>query len=119
MSITNDFKTDSNNNPAGGSSKGVGVEINWQDGPLGKSEVNEQGQTLADNSTKNGAFVEDVIEAAIARLEFFNNSKFRCRENSLAVTKLEEALHWLNSRTARRIQQGIEGTHTADPNPQT
>lgn len=103
--ITNFFKTDANENPTGGTSQSTGIEISWQDGPLG---------TGTDRKEPNGAFVETVIQIAIDRIEFFNSSKFRCRENSLAITKLEEALHWLNSRTARRETQGIEGTHQED-----
>lgn len=108
--ITHSFKSDSNGNPTGGSTTGLGINIDWQDGPLG----------LPDGRlAPNGAFVETVIQTAIDRIEFYNSSKFRCRENSLAATKLEEALHWLNARTARREKQGIEGTHQEDPNAQS
>lgn len=110
QAITNDFKTDSKSNPTGGTSKSTGIDISWQDGPLGQG---------ADRLDPNGAFVETVIQIAIDRIEFFNSSKFRCRENSLAITKLEEALHWLNSRTARREEQGIEGSHQEDPEAQS
>lgn len=37
--------------------------------------------------------VEQALEAALAQNEPGAN---RCRELSLAITKLEEALHWLN-----------------------
>ena len=47
----------------------------------------------------------------ITRLEHFNQSEFRCRENSMAITKLEEALLWLRKRTMGREQRGVEGTH--------
>lgn len=93
---------DENNNPAGGYVRGHGLTIDWQNGPLGRNE----GRTEA-----NGAFVETVIAAAIQRIEYYNSSRFRCRENSLAITHLEEALHWLNHRTARRESEGVEGTH--------
>lgn len=108
--IHNEFKHDENGNPTGGQSLARGVQINWQDGPLG---------TGANRVEPNGAFVEEVIQVAIDRLAFFNESKFRSRENSLAITKLEEALHWLNHRTARREQSGIEGTHQEDPKAQS
>lgn len=62
----------------------------------------------------NGAFVEHVIEAAVNRLEFYQSTQFRCRENALAITKLEEALLWLGSRTARREAAGTEGTHAGN-----
>lgn len=93
---------DDDGNPAGGSAIGTGFYITWQNGPLGRGE---------DRQEPNGAFVETIIAAAKQRLEFYNEGKFRCRENSLAITKLEEALHWLNHRTARREEQNVEGTH--------
>lgn len=95
-------RTDEEGNPAGGEVSGKGLLISWQDGPLGRGE---------DRKEPNGAFVETVIAAVIQRLEFYNEGQFRCRENSLAITKLEEALHWLNHRTARREEQNVEGTH--------
>ena len=93
---------DPSGNPAGGSVRGVGLEIDWQNGPLGRG---------AERLEPNGAFVETVIAAAIQRIEYYNAGKFRCRENSLAITHLEEALHWLNHRTAAREARQVEGTH--------
>lgn len=88
--------------PAGGYVEGVGLRIDWQNGPLGRD---------ADRIEPNGAFVETVIAAALQRIEYYNMGQFRCRENSLAITKLEEALMWLDSRTNRREAAGVEGTH--------
>jgi len=59
----------------------------------------------------NGANNEDLIAMVICRLEHFNQSEFRCRENSMAITKLEETLLWLRKRTMGRKQRGVEGTH--------
>lgn len=95
---------DERGRPAGGMVTGVGLEIQWQDGPLQDPNTGERG-------VPNGAFVETVIAAALQRIEHYNDGPFRCRENSLAITKLEEALHWLNARTARRQAAGVEGTH--------
>lgn len=95
---TSDFE----GRPAGGSVSGVGLQITWQNGPLGSGE---------DRKDPNGCFVETVLAVAVERLEFYQDSPFRCRENALAITKIEEALHWLNSRTARRVAAGVEGTH--------
>ena len=95
-------KQDENGNPTGGNVSAIGIDINWQDGPLGNG---------SDRKDPNGAFVEGVIQSAIQRLEYFQDSKFKCRENALAITKLEEALHWLNWRTAKRIERKVEGTH--------
>lgn len=95
-------RVDKDGNPAGGDVVGTGLTIEWQDGPLGRD---------ADRIKPNGAFVETVIDAVIRRIEFYQKSKFSCRENAIAITKLEEALMWLNSRTQRRERQGVEGTH--------
>lgn len=100
--ITESHVVDFYSNPAGGTTSGNGFYIEWQNGPLAVDGVRQE---------PNGAFVEDVIAAALGRLEFYNSTKFCCRENSLAITKLEEALHWLNHRTADRERRGVEGTH--------
>lgn len=59
----------------------------------------------------NGVMNEDLIAMVICRLEHFNQTDFRCRENSMAITKLEEALMWLRKRTIGRENRGVEGTH--------
>lgn len=100
--IRESHNTDPNGNPTGGVTTGTGIDIRWQDGPLGRG---------SDRQEPNGAFVEGVIAAAIGRLKFYQSSKFSCRENALALTKLEEALHWCNHRTADREAREVEGTH--------
>jgi len=74
------------------------ANVYFQEGP-----INEVGV--------NGVMNEDLIAMVINRLEHFNQSDFRCRENSMAITKLEEALLWLRKRTMGREQRGVEGTH--------
>jgi len=74
------------------------AQIHFQEGPIKECGV-------------NGVNNEDLIAMVICRLEHFNNSEFRCRENSMAITKLEEALLWLRKRTMGREQRGVEGTH--------
>ncbi len=59
----------------------------------------------------NGVTNEDLIAMVVTRLEHFQNSDFRCRENALALTKLEEALLWLKKRTSDREARGVEGKH--------
>lgn len=58
----------------------------------------------------NGCHNEDLIAIVIDRLQGFQASEFSCRENAIAITKLEEALLWLNKRTADRVRRGVEGT---------
>ena len=103
--IAGKHETDGNGMPAGGITTGTGINITWQNGPLGKG---------LDRKEPSGAFVEGVIAAALDRLEWYQKSKFICRENAFAITKLQEALHWLDHRTRRREFQGIEGTNNLD-----
>lgn len=79
-----------------------------------RHDVNSISFTLQNGPVKekgvNGCQVDTLIHAARAILDGFNK-QFPCRENSLAITKLEEALHWLDHRTKDRIQRGVEGTN--------
>ena len=71
------------------------ITFKIQDGP-----IKENG--------KNGCQVDDIIEVA---LEFIKtaNSSYPCRENAVAITKLEEALMWLEKRKKNRVKRGVEG----------
>ncbi len=74
------------------------VKVDFQEGPIKECGV-------------NGCRNEDLINMVIARLEGFQKSEFACRENQIALTKLEEALLWLHHRTNKRVNRGVEGTH--------
>lgn len=81
-----------------------------------RHDKNSLSFTLQDGPIKergvNGCQVDTVIEAARVILEGLNR-QFPCRENSLAITKLEEALHWLEHRRVNREARGVEGTSQA------
>jgi hypothetical protein len=73
---------------------------------------------MTENGVKiDGVTNEEMLKVLIHRLDYLNNKwqggKFNCRENSLAITKLEEALMWLEKRTANRLARNVEGTHEA------
>ena len=77
--------------------------------------IEKESQVVSEGVTElvtinDGTTNEEVIEVLIDRLNNLNG-KFPCRENSLAITKLEEALMWLNKRTADRVKRGVEGTN--------
>ncbi len=93
---------DENGNPSGGSVIGVGLDILWQNGPLGRR---------ADRVIPNGAFCDTVLEAVKQRLEFYQGSKFKCDENALAIKHIEDAITALAVRTANREERKVEGTH--------
>jgi hypothetical protein len=102
QTINEEHRVDQFNKPAGGTTTGLGIHIEWQNGPLGRGDKREE---------PNGAFVEGVIAAAIGRIQWYQASGFQCRENAIALTHLETALLWLNKRTADREARGVEGTH--------
>ena len=58
----------------------------------------------------NGCFMEDLLAICIDRLQCFQAGNFACRENALALTKIQEAMHWLDHRTKDRQRRGVEGT---------
>ncbi len=60
----------------------------------------------------DGTTNEEMLKVMIDRLRGLGE-KLPCRENSIAITKLEEALLWLNHRTAERRTRGVEGTMKA------
>lgn len=72
--------------------------ILFQNGP-----INEHGV--------NGLTHEALIAILVDRLRGFQSGPFACRENAVALTKLEEAQMWLQKRTRDRMARGVEGTH--------
>lgn len=73
-------------------------QIEFQNGP-----INEVGT--------NGITQEALLAICIDRLQCFQKGEYACRENAIALTKLEEAVHWLQHRTKARVARGVEGTH--------
>ena len=94
---------DANGKPDGGHAWATGIDIRWQQGPI---VVDGQ------ETEPNGAFMETLIKIAIDRMEFYQTTEFKCRENALVITKLEEALHWQQHRLNNRAKRGVLGTHT-------
>lgn len=71
--------------------------IKFQNGPIAEVGVN--------------GLTHEVLLAIIAdRLRAFQKGPYVCRENALALTKIEEAMHWLHHRTRGRMTRGVEGT---------
>ncbi len=82
----------------GGSTLSLGLNIQWQNGPL----------------PANGATIEDVIGAAIERLEVFQaNDKSNNAFNAQALVYLYNALTALQERTRDRLHRGVEGKYQA------
>lgn len=80
--------------PVAGNAKGV--RLDFQNGPLGEYP--------------NGLTQEALLAVVEDRLKSFQAGPYACRENALALTHLQEALHWLHHRTRDRMARGVEGT---------
>lgn len=74
---------------------GSEIKIKLQNGP-----IKEMGE--------NGASVDIIGELWLEILRGLNE-KFKCRENSLSIQKIEEALGWQNRRLINRKKRNIEG----------
>lgn len=72
--------------------------INFQRGPVSEVGI-------------NGITNEVLLAIVIDRLRGWQSGPFTCRENALALTKLEEGLMWLQARTRDRIARGVEDTY--------
>lgn len=59
--------------------------------------------TLINSGTTN----EELLEILLDRTKFLNN-KFPCNENEKALVFMQLALEAFNSRTKKRIEQGVE-----------
>lgn len=70
--------------------------IHFQNGPIKENGV---------NGTSNEALLAIVED----RLLGFQKGAFSCRENAIALTKLQEAMMWLQKRTRDRVLRGVEG----------
>lgn len=82
------------------SPKGLTCRISFQNGPIAENGV-------------NGVTQEALLAIVIDRLRAFQAGPFACRENALALTKIEEAQHWLLHRTRERMARGVEGKTAA------
>lgn len=73
-------------------------EVSFQNGPIQESGI-------------NGISNEALLAIVEDRLLGFQSGQYACRENSLALTKIQEAMMWLQKRTCDRVARGVEGTH--------
>lgn len=75
------------------------LDIDFQNGPIKENGI-------------NGVQFTGLIEIALEVLKKLNGA-FPCRENSITITKLEEALMWQEARTKDREKRLVEGKNEA------
>lgn len=83
-----------------GSAFGEYGSVSFQSGPIKENGV-------------NGCHQEDLLAIVIDRLQSFQEGPYPCRENAIALTKCQEAMHWLNHRAQNRTKRGSEGRNKA------
>ena len=71
--------------------------VHFQNGPIQESGV-------------NGISNEALLAIVEDRLIGFQSGQFACSENAVALTKIQEAMMWLQKRTRDRLARGVEGT---------
>lgn len=72
--------------------------VKFQNGPIQEHGV-------------NGISNEALLAIVEDRLIGFQSGEFSCRENAVALTKLQESMMWLQKRTRDRMARGVEGTN--------
>jgi len=77
------------------------ADIDFQNGPVKDKGI-------------NGIQNEHLLQIVADRLKFFQNEDLACKENEKALIHIKLALKWLNKRTDRRIEHGVEGTMDGD-----
>jgi hypothetical protein len=75
------------------------VSVYFQKGPR-----NEPG-------SRAGCLEAALLAIVAHRMRCFQEGEYKCRENALVLTKIEEALHWLKHRADDRKNRGVLGTH--------
>lgn len=80
-----------------GEGRAAATIIGFQNGPIAESNI-------------NGISNESLVAIVIDRLQGFQRGEYKCRENAIALTHLEDAMHWLQHRTRERLARGVEGT---------
>lgn len=83
-------------------------QIGWPEDTLLVKFQNGAVQENGVNGATNEAFLAMVIDRTIKL-----NEKFPCRENAIAITKMQEALMWFEKRTADRVSRMVEGKEKA------
>lgn len=88
------------NDPVGPAMVQSYATIHFQKGPLQENAF-------------NGCSNESILAVVVDRLKGFQAGPYSCRENALALTKIQEAIMWLHQRTRDRAARSVEGHNAA------
>lgn len=71
--------------------------------------VQFQNGARRENDSIHGVIDSDLLEIVLDRMKSFQEGPFRSRENAIVITKLEEAIMWMNRRVEDRIERNVLG----------
>lgn len=60
---------------------------------------------------QEGIFTETLLQTAKEYLESVNVGELASRETSMAITKIDEALMWINKRVEDRKSREVQGSY--------
>ena len=84
-----------------GMEDGIGIDIVFCKGNKEDASVLRQ----------EGLFTETLIQVAKTYLESVNVGAMATRETSMAITKLDECLMWIDKRSSDRKLREVQGTY--------
>lgn len=76
--------------------------------PINFCKGNKNDETLL---RQEGVFVESLLETCVDRLKTVNQGELSTRETAIAITKIEEAVMWLEKRSKDREIRRVQGTY--------
>ncbi len=82
-----------------------------QDGPEVKVEFCKGNKADESVPRQEGFFTETLIATCKRYLEENNVGDLASRETAMAITKLDEALMWIEKRAKDRQRRGVQGTY--------
>lgn len=87
-----------------------GIQGPLDHNPIKECQISFQNGPIAEVGF-NGISNESLLAVVEHRLLGFQSGPFACRDNAIALTKIQEAMMWLQKRTMDRMRRGVEGTN--------
>lgn len=93
---------------SGGANHQYKIEVTSEGKPSWLVDIPFQNGGIQEVGT-NGLTNEVLLAIVKDRLEGFQSGQFKTRENAIALTHIDDAMHWLHHRTRERESRGVEG----------
>jgi len=81
----------------------------YNNGYISTQAIKFQNGARKEEGSERGVIDSDLLEIVLDRMKSFQEGPFKSRENAIVITKLEEALMWMNRRVEDRIERNVLG----------